>query len=730
MFHRAPVLRAAVCFFVALLFHHGSVVSNNVKNFGSARVWFPDIKLIDSSDPFGSRWPAQAGIKLVENIKQQPMRATAFPRRIVPVRRTYEWQGEQLIISFNMTAISNPTCTRLVPPVTWLSSSRSRVKVSHSGLLTKPTKFAIDVTDYATSSLVPPSSSSSSSYGKKDEDDEVSSSSIQVSVPRTSAESSLSTLRMNGFLRQDIYRMLDKGPWVLAFDISSTLPRLFRGLMGDLGLTQAQAVHIVSHCPYLIAQYAHYQGRDVVTTFRALLDAGYTRERLMEDIMRFPSMLSSPPERISGWCQLLQCFNVATSDKALFGKMLRRAPFMYYHNPPQIFDDVPSDEIVTSDVSTTATGFVAYSSLRVLKLLQEQGFPDLDKIVRTQPSILLANAAEVTARANFLFNLFMETSPLPDGDDAMYGAASDGGSSSSSSSGSGRGGYRKQPKTRARHGARSLPVALKASATNGTDTLVPMKDLRSTDAVASLTGMSGLSEAEQQAAKKQHAREQLGSLLLTYPALLSIDHQQMRAAGNALRAAGMRRWEVLQLARRHPPVLGRDPVALVNLVSFLRFHCGMKKADLLAFLNRYPAVLAADVEDIEPKVNYLFQSLGGTQQMLRRYPAFLSFDLDTHTRPRAEFLRALSIDPLINGVGFLVAAPAREIAQLAGVGVELFEQFQTAFIEHQRRDKDIISESSSSARPLAFKYFWQVADLPTMESSPEDALFAEFDFDF
>lgn len=53
---------------------------------------------------------------------------------------------------------------------------------------------------------------------------------IKVTVPRSFAESSLRTLRNKGFTREDIYRMLDKGPWVLSFDISSALPRLFASL--------------------------------------------------------------------------------------------------------------------------------------------------------------------------------------------------------------------------------------------------------------------------------------------------------------------------------------------------------------------------------------------------------------------------------------------------------------------------------------------------------------------
>ena len=125
-------------------------------------------------------------------------------------------------------------------------------------------------------------------------------------------------------------------------------------------------------------------------------------------------MLAAPPERISGWSNLLHCFDIA-KGRGLFGKLLRRAPFMYYLNPPLVHDDSPlSDhEIQYDNVSTTASSFVAYESLRVLQFLREQDYPDLDKIVRTQPLILLANKEEVTARAEFLFDLFMETLPLP-----------------------------------------------------------------------------------------------------------------------------------------------------------------------------------------------------------------------------------------------------------------------------------------------------------------------------
>ena len=52
----------------------------------------------------------------------------------------------------------------------------------------------------------------------------------------------------------------------------------------DLGMTQSQAVHVVSHCPYLIAQYARYKGRDVYATAKAIMEVGYTLPNLVSVI--------------------------------------------------------------------------------------------------------------------------------------------------------------------------------------------------------------------------------------------------------------------------------------------------------------------------------------------------------------------------------------------------------------------------------------------------------------
>jgi hypothetical protein len=171
----------------------------------------------------------------------------------------------------------------------------------------------------------------------------------------------------------------------------------------------------------------------------------------------------------------------------------------------------------------------------------------------------------------------------------------------------------------------------------------------------------------------------------------------MRLAGNALRAAGLRRADVVLLAKRFPPVLGRSPGELQALIVFLKVYCGLRKADLVPFLVRYPAALGENVSDLRPKVDYLYQSLNGSPSMLRRFPSYLSFDLDTYVRPRAEFLRALSLDPLFNGLPFLLNSPADELSYAAGMQPEVFTQFRKAYAEMWRKKKEKEKESGESS---------------------------------
>ena len=123
--------------------------------------------------------------------------------------------------------------------------------------------------------------------------------------------------------------------------------------------------------------------------------------------MRFPSMLSAPPDRIRGWQSLLDGYDVARKP-GLFWKLLKKAPFMFYVNPPAINDiDLT---MIPGDASATASGFVAYEALKVLGLVNSLRLSDMDKVIRTQPMLLLENSEEVNKRINFLLNLFLENS--------------------------------------------------------------------------------------------------------------------------------------------------------------------------------------------------------------------------------------------------------------------------------------------------------------------------------
>lgn len=161
----------------------------------------------------------------------------------------------------------------------------------------------------------------------------------------------------------------------------------------------------------------------------------------------------------------------------------------------------------------------------------------------------------------------------------------------------------------------------------------------------------------------------------------------MRSAGNTLRAAGMGRSDVVALARRHPPLLSRRGQDLQELCSFLRSDVGVRRAELVPILLKYPAMLSADVGELRARVEYLKLTVRGTPAMLKRYPLYLSFDLDAHIRPRTEFLRALGVDPLVNGLHFLVNSPPADLSQAAGLAPDVFGQFKAAFMEMWRKKR-------------------------------------------
>ena len=438
--------------------------------------------------------------------------------------------------------------------------------------------------------------------------------------------------------------MLDKGPWVLAFDISKTLPKLLSDLELDIGLNRTQSLRVVSHCPYLIAQCARYKGRDLQTTAMALVDVGYQPDKLLSDILRFPSMLSTPPDRLRGWMSLLDGFGVKT-ENGLFSKTLRRAPFMFYVNPPYLlFQDESASvrETSTNDVSTTASGFVVYEAYRVLQTLSGYDF-NMDKVVRSQPSILLCEASEVERRAEFLLNLFLDktfqTLP-PDqtstGEDDSDSEAPDGQSDAQSQS-------------------------------QGNDNTV--QSLRAAVLESEATEARGW------------AKKQLNGLLQSNPNVLSIEYEQMRSAANALLRAGVMRRDVVQLAKRYPPILGKNADDLAALISFFKATCGLRRSEIAPFVLRNPSVVHAKVENLQSKMHYLIDNLGGSHAMLRKFPPYFALDLDTEIRPRAEFAKAVGLDPFFNGMPFLFNAPVDELAYATGNQPEVYAAFYKAYMQ-------------------------------------------------
>ena len=232
---------------------------------------------------------------------------------------------------------------------------------------------------------------------------------------------------------------------------------------------------------------------------------------------------------------LLDGFGIAQQPN-LFGKMLKRSPFMFYVNPPKISDEDLS-HIVDVDVSTTASGFVAYGALKVLRLLKAQNFPDLDKIVRTQPSLLLVESSEVSARANFLVNLFLENIPtvtataIQDIDLSVSDEVLDlvlGTPTKTSTATTGiKNISSKSLKNKSKNGIitsqivfATQPSQVSSQSLNSAS----VGNLRPWDVKKSIE--NSVFSTDTSMNQNQHAaHDMLGALLLTYPAVLSINHQ-------------------------------------------------------------------------------------------------------------------------------------------------------------------------------------------------------------
>ena len=117
----------------------------------------------------------------------------------------------------------------------------------------------------------------------------------------------------------------------------------------------------------------------------------------------------------------------------------------------------------------------------------------------------------------------------------------------------------------------------------------------------------------------------------------------------------------------------------MNLIYFLKSYCGFRKSDIAPSLTRNPCLMSADLDSMKVKVDYLYQSIGGTSMMLRRYPAYLSHDLEEHIKPRAEFLKAFNRSPAILGLKFLVKASPTDLASAVNVDLSVYKKFASSF---------------------------------------------------
>ena len=143
-----------------------------------------------------------------------------------------------------------------------------------------------------------------------------------------------------------------------------------------------------------------------------MIDAGVSPDKLKEDMMRFPSILATPPDRIRGWQSLLHNYGIALEPE-LFGSMLRKASYMFYINPPLVFDEEKQtllNQMKLTSSSTSTSGSIAYSALQVLELFRATGMSVLcvDRVVRSSPMLLLENSELIKQRLSFLHGLLLE----------------------------------------------------------------------------------------------------------------------------------------------------------------------------------------------------------------------------------------------------------------------------------------------------------------------------------
>lgn len=133
----------------------------------------------------------------------------------------YKQGVKEIVISCNITKVMKASSTRLVPPISWLTASGSKVKVVHA---------SDDVKLSASSRRL---SKSIKRSPQTTDATPIRTSILEISVNREMVDRSLDSLRQNGFQKDDIYRMVDKGPWILSIDLRHGISKLFSDLQVD-----------------------------------------------------------------------------------------------------------------------------------------------------------------------------------------------------------------------------------------------------------------------------------------------------------------------------------------------------------------------------------------------------------------------------------------------------------------------------------------------------------------
>lgn len=125
----------------------------------------------------------------------------------------------------------------------------------------------------------------------------------------------------------------------------------------------------------------------------------------------------------------------------------------------------------------------------------------------------------------------------------------------------------------------------------------------------------------------------------------------------------------------------------------------------MTFLLKYPTIMESNINDLDLKVDYLCETLGGHTDLLKQTPIYLVFNFNQHIRLRSEFMQAMGYSPLQFGLDFLLLSNSQEFSKHLNSNTELFDKFKKAYFEREiteetsQQNFQLSSSSSSSLSP-------------------------------